>query len=114
MVAMLGASGGSSAASVREIPEADQADAELEHGRANGRVAEGAQLGLALDGVDGRELGIHVARVTGELRHAVSDLVLEHAAERVDADLLEVGLTCPLAVEGREVAGATVLAQRQA
>ena len=58
------------------------------------------------------QLRIGVARMAADLGHALPDLGLHQADQAVDADLLEVGLPVPLAVEAAHVPHGRVLAER--
>ena len=91
----------------------DQLDSTLHQGLADRRVAQGAQLGLALDAVVRSELRIDVARVTAQLGAALPDLGLQHPHQAIHRNLLQVRLPVPLPVEIREVAGPRVFSQGQ-
>src|SRR2546422_10658280 len=75
-------------------------------------AAQRPQLLLTLPRVARRKPWLHVAGMTVQLGHAVADFRVQHAKETLDADLLEMGFTPPVAVELREVAGGRIAPDR--
>src|SRR5438477_7551714 len=65
----------------------------------NDRVAQGAELGLALDTVAGHITRFDVTGVATQFHDAFLDFSLQHSREALHADLFEMGLTAPLPVE---------------
>src|SRR5207253_6682886 len=77
-------------------------------------VTQRPQLLLPLRGVARWKSWFYVAGMTVQLGHAVADLRVEQSKETFDADLLEMRLATPLAVELREVARLRITAQGHA
>src|SRR3989440_11549416 len=60
--------------------------------------------GFTLDCVARGQSLVHIAGMAGELGHPGAELRIQQPEQSVDADLLEMGLAAPLAVELREMA----------
>src|SRR5215472_19307212 len=71
---------------------------------ANTRIAQRAQLRLALETVPRHVFRIDVAWMTTQLAHAVVDLRPQHPHEALRTDLFQVCLPAPSTVKFREVA----------
>src|SRR5437879_1408740 len=77
----------------------DQSNRRRRQSLANDRVAQGAELGLALDSVAGHIGRFDVTRVAAQFRDAVLDFRFEHSREALHTDLFEVGFAAPLPIE---------------
>src|SRR6266571_5198503 len=98
---------------VAKVAETDKLDRLLCQDLPDQGSAQGLQFGFAFGGVVGWEIQIDVAWMAAQFADAFSAFRLQHPGKALHADLLQMGLPAPLAVEFGEVTDRRVFAQGQ-
>src|SRR5262245_42165592 len=81
------------------IAEVDQRDSLPLHERRKARIGQSVQFNLPFGMIDGRKMWIHVTGMAAQLGNDLVWRRCEQAQQVIDADLLRMSLTVPLAVE---------------